>query len=206
MEGFEMYNCQSVQMGSGSGVSSLPGFCSLCIVQSIRIFRELPESKQHVVYDQLSELELTGEISEFSALCLHAVLASSVDGELAIEYLEMAEAVSSSSSERAIGTDIRAAFDWLQSSPSATTDSIQTILVQDCHAGPLWNELTIALRQLWDAAGPGDSTVLRPPLVTTRPRVRSSPAVGCAGSDGAVLLQTRPSAAATEGYEERAAS
>lgn len=172
-------------MGAGSGVLNLPGFCSLCIAQSLRVFQELPESDQHVMYDHLSELEITGEISEFSALCLHAVLASSAAGEVASEYLEMAEAVASSPDERAIGADIRAAFDWLQANPSSTTESVQTILVQRCHASALWNELTLALCQLWDvAAGPVDPTALRP----------------------AILLQTRSSAAATEEYEERAAS
>jgi hypothetical protein len=194
MKGFAMEICQFVEPDITSRVLNLPGLWSLCVAQSLRILQDYPESRHDEIYGQLSKLELDGDISEFSALCIHAILARSTISDFAMDYLEMAEAVASSHSERAIASEIRAAFDWLQSSPRATPRSIQTILVHDCHAEDFWNDLMITLCQLQDIAAH-----------TVDPA--QPPANASLGSDkDTVLLQTRPGATATERYEERAAS
>lgn len=55
----------------------------------------------------LAEAELNGEISEFYALSIQAMLAIAESSEFAIDYLEMAEAIASSHYEISIIAEIR---------------------------------------------------------------------------------------------------
>jgi hypothetical protein len=129
----------------GAGSSGLAW--GLCVVAALRMLRTPASPTHRALQSHLARAELLGEISEFCALCMQALLAMSEESEFAEDYLEMAVDVASSPLERAIVAEMRMAYDWLQAHPQATSESIQATLVHDCSAMAPWNELVTTLCQ-----------------------------------------------------------
>jgi hypothetical protein len=135
-----------------AGDGRAPGAWALCVVAALRALKQPRSSRSSRRYNELHGYlgrgELAGEISEFCALSILALLEMSEESELAIDYLNMAEMVASSPQERAIVAETRIAHDWLQADPAGTTRSSQTLLVHDCQAAELCDALVLALRAL----------------------------------------------------------
>lgn len=125
------------------------GVWGLCIVAALRAFQErVSPAKYRELYGYLADAEFRGELSEFYALAIQATLAISEKSEFSTDYLEMAEAVTSSHIERGIIAEIRVTYDWLKSKPNAATECFQETLGDDCQAGELWGRLLVALCRL----------------------------------------------------------
>jgi hypothetical protein len=71
---------------------------------------------------EIVRAELSGEVSEFDALCLQAILAMTEASAFVADYLDMAEAVAASPHERAVVAESRAAYNLLQGSPRAAAE------------------------------------------------------------------------------------
>jgi hypothetical protein len=64
---------------------------------------------------ELADAELAGEISEFYALGLQAIIAMANDAEFATDYLDMAESIADSGPERNLLAQWRSIYEQLQS-------------------------------------------------------------------------------------------
>jgi hypothetical protein len=141
-----MQNCQFRTPSTGDGMPNSLGTWSLCVVAALRMLQEPTCTvKLDELHRYLARAERRGQISEFCALCLQALLAMSEESEFSIDYLEMTEAIASSSHQRAIAADTRIAHDWLQANQVRGIRSVQTLLVHDCQAVDLWDNLVSAL-------------------------------------------------------------
>jgi hypothetical protein len=138
-----MQICHDCESNNGSEPRGLTW--GLCVVAALRQLRTSASPTHRALQSYLARAELLGEISEFCALCMQALLAMSEESEFAEEYLEMAETVASSPLERGIVAETRMVYDWLQTQPFAAAERIQTTLVRDCQAVAGWNELVAAL-------------------------------------------------------------
>lgn len=138
-----MQTCHDCE--SKDGIDSRGPMWGLCVVAALRQLRTSASPTHRALQSYLARAELHGEISEFCALCMQALLAMSEESEFAEEYLEMAEAVASSPLERALVAETRTVHAWLQSHPPPAAERIQATLVHDCQAVAGWNELADAL-------------------------------------------------------------
>ena len=163
---------QFFEPDAGDGGS--PGAWALCVVAALRALRQPVSPRRYdELHGYLARGELTGEISEFCALNIQALLAMSEESEFAIDYLQMAEAVACSPQERAIVAETRIAHVWLQANPAAMTRSNQTLLVDGCQAGELWDTLVSALRALGEIEADACRKLLDPEPDRTPPGARA---------------------------------
>lgn len=145
-----MQTCQFCESTVGGGVSG-PALSSwsLCVIAALRTLPSPACSPRYRgLHEYLARAERDGELSEFYALMIQAILAMSDESEFAIDYLEMAEAVAETAHEHAIVAETRLAHDWLQVHRAASAKYIHATLVHDCKAMELWNNLLVALCRL----------------------------------------------------------
>lgn len=121
---------------------------SFIIMQKLHAY--LRAGRYEEFRDELARAEIFGEIPEFYALNLQAVLAMTEGSEFANEYLEMAEAVASTPYELAVIAESRAAYDLLQGNPLAAAERCLATLEHVHQTGGLWINLLIALYRLGD--------------------------------------------------------
>jgi len=126
-----------------TGSRSAPGLTTLQ-----RLHLLLRERRHGELRDELARAEIAGEISEFHALDLQALLAMIEGSDLAGDYLEMAEAVACSPCELAIVAEHRAAHDLLQGDPFTAAERCLDTLDHVYQSEGLWNHLLIALDRL----------------------------------------------------------
>lgn len=131
------------------------GAWCLSVIAALRALRgPFGGMKYEQLHRCLRRAELGGDLSEFCAVSLHAILEMSEQSDFAIDYLEMAEAVAVSPYERAIASETRMAYDWLKASPPSVLDGVAATLAHDGHTAMLWNRLVVALSCL------GEPTVI----------------------------------------------
>ena len=144
-------SCESNDL-MGAAPEFPAGFWGLCMVVVLRALQDPVRLIQHDdIHREVVRAELAGELSEFCALNVQALLAISERSEYAADYLDMAEAVASSPGEHAIVVEARQAHAWIQSDPVAATIHLQVALSDDDRAMDLCNRLMIELCHLGHA-------------------------------------------------------
>lgn len=99
---------------------------------------------------ELAHAELAGRVTEFQALSLHARLAIAEKAGPACDYLEMAEAVASTTTERATIAELRASHQLLAGEPERAVEYCLAALDRGDETIELWIPLLIALARLGD--------------------------------------------------------
>jgi hypothetical protein len=155
-KGNQMQTCSPRKSDAmGAGWNPPGGIWGLCMVVAFRALSDRACSiKCQELHRELVRAELAGEISEFWALNLQAILAISERSRFARDYLDMAEAVASSSRELAIIAEARRAYDWLQANPLAANSYLEEALHRDDRAMDLWHRLMIELSRLGEMESP----------------------------------------------------
>jgi hypothetical protein len=143
------------QVDVGADESKPPGGVrGLCTVVGLCGFQACAFRFSPAFRRELACAEAEGEISDFIALSLMAVLAISEHSEFASDYLEMAKAVASSPGELAAITEARRAYDWLVANPCAAAECLAAaigpaaVVVDDGPSTDLWTGLMATLRRL----------------------------------------------------------
>ena len=85
-----------------------------------KLERLLRFDKHEELCRELMRLELAGELGECYALCLHARLAIKEKTEFALDYLQMAESVATSLTERRCVEELRGLYDLARKAPVRT--------------------------------------------------------------------------------------
>lgn len=132
------------------------GAWCLCFVTALSALQDSFHDTNHKdLQSCLAQAEVDGEISEFCALSIQAILEMAQRSEFATDYLDMAEAAASSAHERAIIAEARMAHDWLQTNSASAIEPIRASLVRDSTTARLWNKLLIALRRVGEMRSRG---------------------------------------------------
>jgi hypothetical protein len=125
-EGMQVSTCQLHESNHGERRYNLvANGCGLCLVAASCAPHERRNSLNYnALHGEVARVELRGEISEFHALNLRAILAIMEGSEFASDYLEMAESVASSDRERTIVASTRTACERIRAHRSTVTECL----------------------------------------------------------------------------------
>lgn len=140
-------NESSVVEGVPSGLGTERRW-GLYVALQLQLLQAPLAPRWRALYREIARAERDAEISEFHALACHALLAMAEGSGFAADYLEMAEAVAASASERAAVASARSAHDWIRARPSGTLRCLARALGHDHEARALWRHLQRALHRL----------------------------------------------------------
>jgi len=109
-------------------------------------FRELlGEGRLDELHAAVIRAELAGELSELQALTWQATLALCEHSVLALDYLEMAEAIAVSEHERAMVAEHLAIYDLVSGDPRGAAERCLAALAHGRQTEGLWLNLLVAL-------------------------------------------------------------
>lgn len=162
--GITMEAAQSCDPDAGDdAVKPRRGTWALCVIAALRAFRaSICPAKYEALYRELGRAELAGEIAEFYALCLRAMLAMSDESEFAVDYLELAGLVASSEHQQRIVGEARAAHDRLQRNAMAPSERRWAAAFQGPAGREIWIRLLNALCCLGETTTAGQREVFDP--------------------------------------------